>query len=120
MATAGNTFSRSSRLVHAQQYRQVFALNFRLRDDCITLLIGEHCGNQSRLGFAIAKKQVKRAVDRNRLKRLIRESFRLHQHELPDVDIVIMVRQNILTLTHGEIFNRLNKLWQKVIERCEN
>ena len=95
MATAGNTFSRSNRLVRAQHYRQVFAHNHRLRDDCITLLIGNQTGKQPRLGFAIAKKQVRRAVDRNRLKRLIRESFRQNQHDLPDVDIVIMVRQNI-------------------------
>ena len=120
MAPARKSFSRSNRLVHAQQYRQVFEHNFRIRDEYITLLIGHQRGDQPRLGFAIAKKQVKRAVDRNRLKRLFRESFRLNQQDLPDVDMVIMVRQNILKLTHSEIYLRLNKLWQKVIERCEN
>ena len=38
MASAGKSFSRSNRLVHAQQYRQVFEHNFRIRDEYITLL----------------------------------------------------------------------------------
>jgi ribonuclease P protein component len=45
-----------------------------------------------RLGLAISRKQARRAVDRNRLKRLIREAFRHRQKDLPPVDIVVMVR----------------------------
>lgn len=117
---AGESFSRSKRLTRAKQYSKVFANNSRVSDDCITLLIGKQCGKRARLGFAIAKKQLKRAVDRNRIKRLLRESFRLRHNELPNIDIVIMVRLNILKLNHTEVFSRLDKHWQQVIDSCEH
>lgn len=46
-----------------------------------------------RLGLAVARRHVRCAVHRNRLKRLIRESFRRHQHELGGMDLVVIVRQ---------------------------
>lgn len=120
VSKTGETFSRSKRLTHANEFKQVFKNNIRVSDDCITLLIGKRRGNSARLGFAIAKKQLKRAIDRNRIKRLLRESFRLRHNELPNVDIVIMVRHNIIELNHAEIFSRLNKHWQQIIDLCEN
>ncbi|MCK4707189.1 MAG: ribonuclease P protein component, partial [Gammaproteobacteria bacterium] len=79
----GESFSRSSRLTLAGEFKQVFQSNIRVSDDCFTILVGKQQGLTARIGFAVAKKQIKRAVDRNRLKRLIRESFRRHQNELP-------------------------------------
>lgn len=116
----GEIFSRASRLTSAADYSRVFQNNLRVKDDCITLVLGKTSGTSSRLGMAIAKKQVKRAVDRNRLKRLLRESFRKRIKNLPPVDIVIMVRHNILSLSNQEIYARLEKLWQKVADKCEN
>ncbi len=55
------------------------------------LAVGGRVG-RARLGLAISKKQVRRAVDRNRLKRLIRETFRCHKDQLVSVDLVVMAR----------------------------
>ena len=47
----------------------------------------------ARLGISIGKKKVKRAVDRNRIKRLVREAFRLEKAHIPaGVDFVIVPR----------------------------
>ena len=117
---SGEDFSSSYRLSRAEDFRQVFKNNIRISDDSITLLIGKRAGVNPRLGFAIAKKQIKRAVDRNRIKRLIRESFRRQRADLPQRDMVAMVRANILQLDHQQIFMRLDKHWRKAIIKCEN
>lgn len=83
----------------------------------ITLLARENHLNHARLGLAISKKQLPRAVDRNRLKRLVRESFR--QQQLAGLDIVVMVRTAVLTLSNASIFERLDKHWQRLAEKCE-
>ncbi len=44
---------------------------------------------EARLGVVVAKKLLKRAVDRNRVKRVVREQFRLHRGNLPGVDMVV-------------------------------
>lgn len=117
---AGNSFSRSLRLTVASDYSRVFKKNFRIADDCMTLLVNVSGREQPRLGFAVAKKQIRRAVDRNRIKRLMRESFRLNRQRLPATDIVFMVRPGILRLSHSQIFARLDSHWQKIISKCAN
>ena len=42
-----------------------------------------------RLGLVVGKKQLKRAVDRNRVKRIVREQFRLHRAGLPACDLIV-------------------------------
>lgn len=72
-----------------------------------------------RLGLVIAKKKVKLAVERNRIKRITRDSFRRQQHQLPPVDLLLIARQELgqldnptLHLALQEAWKRLNRKWR--------
>lgn len=74
--------------------------------------------NGPRLGLAIAAKTIGNAVARNRLRRIIRESFRLAQHRLPAADIVIGARVGARGAEAKQIRQSLDGLWQKVAKTC--
>jgi ribonuclease P protein component len=63
---------------------------------------------------AVAKKKVRRAHERNRVKRLARESFRLHQQQLAVLDIVVMPKMGIETVPNAELHQQLQFAWQKL------
>ena len=115
-------FNRESRLLTPGQFQSVFSKPLRFGSRHFTLLITHNAYNniilgKPRLGLAIAKKRVKLAVQRNRIKRQIRESFRLNQHNLPDIDIVVMVKSGIDQLDNNAINQELEKIWRKIIQR---
>jgi ribonuclease P protein component len=114
------SFPRQLRLTRAAEYRQIFNNNKRVGDASITILVGNSAGATPRLGFAIARKQIAKAVVRNRLKRLFRESFRKNQHRLPTRDMVIMVRRPIMLIDSAQLNSNLEKHWISVIKQCEN
>ena len=70
-----------------------------------------------RLGLVIAKKHVSKAVHRNRLKRVLRESFRLRQAEIPLVDIVVLARKDADKLAAIELRTTINRLIDDLILR---
>ncbi len=98
-------------------FQAVFSNPTRYGSSHITILITPNKDKQNRLGLAIAKKRVKLAVQRNRIKRQIRESFRLNQHELPSIDMVVMVKSGTDKLENKEINQQLEKIWRKIIQR---
>ena len=116
---AGESFSRRLRLTRADEFRQVFKNNIRRSDNYMTILVGRCPGECPRIGFAIARKQIPKAVQRNALKRLFRESFRRNREELPPRDMVIMVRRDILALDRERIRDRLDQHWNSIIESCD-
>ena len=66
------------------------------------------------LGVTVSKKVSKRAVDRNRIKRQIREFFRHHQSQLKDADLVITAKANCINATDQERRESLLELWEKI------
>lgn len=67
-----------------------------------------------RLGLAVAVRVAGGGVQRNRFRRIIRESFRLHQHELPAVDVIVSVRDRARGATGAELRESLGALWKSV------
>lgn len=111
-------FSKTQRLLTAKQYKQVFTNPKKLTTSNLTCLYCPSAENYARLGVIVAKKNIRLAVDRNRLKRILRESFRLNQSELPAMDCVILVRRGSSELPNQVLFDQLEGLWKKMIKRC--
>lgn len=105
-------FSRNMKLINADQYKNVFNHPQRFGNKSLTVLVKQNSLQHPRLGLAISKKCAKNATDRNRIKRIFRESFRLHQNVLPSVDIIAMCKPNILLLTNQEIQSQIEFQWR--------
>ena len=67
--------------------------------------------NQSRLGLVVSKKNISKAVERNRVKRVIRESFRKNKSQIPNLDVVVLIRKGIDVLPNVVISSKMNALW---------
>lgn len=88
-----HTLRRYQRLLTAGDYRQVFSDTERRAGRSELLMLARRNGlPQHRLGLAIAKKHVPRAVKRNLIKRLAREQFRRLENAHPALDVVILSR----------------------------
>lgn len=101
------------------QFKNVFEQPFRASSPEITLLARKNHLNHPRLGLTVAKKHLKRAHDRNRIKRLVRESFRLSQHQLPACDFVFVAKGGIGKLDNAAFCQMLDKLWQRHIRLAQ-
>jgi len=100
------------KLLNSENYNFVFSGSQRFGNGSLTVLARKNDLEHPRLGLAISKKCAKRAVDRNRIKRLFRESFRLNQHTLPNVDIVAMCKPSILSLDNAEMQRQIETQWR--------
>ncbi len=80
------------------QFTFVFQQPQRAGTPQITILGRLNSLGHPRIGLTVAKKNVRRAHERNRIKRLTRESFRLRQHELPAMDFVVWRKKGVADL----------------------
>ena len=111
-------FSRHQRLITPTQFRRVFKSGMRVGDNSMTVIALNNKKAYARLGLAVPKKHVKLAVQRNRLKRIIRESFRQHQTTLAGNDIVVLIKRDMTAKTNAQIFSQLDQHWLAVEQQC--
>ncbi|PMR71145.1 ribonuclease P protein component [Halomonas heilongjiangensis] len=108
-------FPRRLRLLTAGDFRRVFdTAAYKVHGKGLMALASPNDLGHPRLGLVFSKKNVRRAVDRNRLKRLARESIRLQQQRLPSVDIVILARRGVHELDNASLHRQLHGMWKRL------
>lgn len=105
---------RELRLRQAGDFAALRTSSGRLGGRCFHLRYRPNGLGHARLGLAISKRVSKRAVERNRLKRLLRESFRRIRDQLPPVDVVVMARDVAAGLPGAELLAEADALWQRL------
>ncbi|WP_347402035.1 ribonuclease P protein component [Ectothiorhodospira lacustris] len=112
-------FPRHVRLVQASDYQQVFKDAHRVSQPPFTGLWALNPTAGPRLGMAVAKKNVRQATQRNRIKRLIRESFRRHRSDMAPMDMVIMCKPGAQRFNNADLHQALERLWKRMSSQCE-
>lgn len=97
-----------------ENFGNVFKDPLRAGSPYITVLAKDSNLDFPRLGMIVPKKALKRAVWRNRAKRIIRENFRKSRAALANLDYVCIVKADVLKLNNREIGALLAKLWKKI------
>ncbi len=110
-------FSRANRLKTKREFQFVFDQPRKVTHKYFLALFKSSRVEHPKLGIMVNKRFLKRAVDRNRLKRVIRESFRLYQTELKELDIIILLRSECSGLDKKIWRDDIDKLWQLVIAK---
>lgn len=84
-------FPKTARVVSRRDFERAYSQGLRVRGALLTVVLVENGLAHSRLGLSIGKSIWKGAVQRNRVRRIFREAFRLAQHELPSGFDVIAI-----------------------------
>ena len=109
------TFPRSRRLLAHKLFQKIFDEGGEVVGRSVIVWISRAESSGQRLGVVATKRTFHDAVDRNRAKRLIRESFRLMQNELIEEpwDMVVLARRRILSVKQPEVQKELCKLCRR-------
>jgi ribonuclease P protein component len=130
------TFPVRSRLIKPSDFKRVFKKPVVSSDHCFRVLARRNDGDHSRLGMAVSRQVDRHAVGRNRIKRVIRESFRqsfesvvpetlekfnkggkndsVIEENNPGIDIVVLPRQQAASICNQQLFDSLHAHWSRL------
>ncbi|MSQ69144.1 MAG: ribonuclease P protein component [Gammaproteobacteria bacterium] len=115
MNNLSSGYTQAQRLRVAAEFDVLFRLGTRASDAYFTVIAHPNALGHARLGIAVSKKVSCRAVDRNRLKRLLRESFRQSAVRTTALDIVVLAKPTSATANRLLLGGALDKRWQSLI-----
>ncbi|WP_343152775.1 ribonuclease P protein component [Buchnera aphidicola] len=102
------------KLLNSFEFENVFRKPFHKVENSKIIIFS--CSNFSevpRLGISIARKQIKLSHERIRIKRLIRETFRLSQYKLVKMDFVVIVKKEVMFFKNNLLNKILRNLWYR-------
>ena len=126
LAASPASLPKHVKLLKAADYNHVFDKPARSSDRYFTVLARPNKLLNARLGLVFSKKRVKRAVARNRLKRISRESFRLvllkQQTDQGEIkaDYIVLAGAQCEKASNQQLFHSLEQNWRHLNKKCAN
>ncbi len=115
-----NNYPRELRLLSSGDFQQVFDdVEIKVPDQRILILARANGLDHPRIGFIISKKNIRRAVKRNLVRRIMRESFRLNQNNLPAHDMIIMARKGAGEIGSEDLHKLAKKCWYRLNKKAK-
>jgi ribonuclease P protein component len=109
------SYSRQYRLASKYEVQSVFEAKPRkVSRQYLLILYTPNQLEHARLGIIAGKQHLRRAVDRNRVRRIIRESFRHTKEKLKGMDVLVMIRSRCAQFETKVIRNEIDNLWQTI------
>ena len=102
------------------EFRSALAAQCRLSGKNFFLRAGSNALPGARLGLIASRKAARRAVDRNRGKRMAREAFRAARAWLPAVDVVLQLKNDLRKSGNSDLRKELDRLLREVAARFGN
>ncbi len=107
-------FPPARRLRKPGEFKRVYATGRRMGNEYFTVNTQPNELAAARLGMSVAVRVMGNAVERNRVRRMIRESFRLNQALVPPLDIIVGVRAGARHAPASQLRSSLEQLWKKL------
>ena len=117
MLIVDQKFSKGFRLLKSSEFQLVYKQGEWVANRELVVNYKRHQQPFSRLGITVSKKVSKRAVDRNRIKRLFREWFRKNKQSCQSIDMILTAKPSINVKSNVEIKKSLEDIWRKVQKR---
>jgi ribonuclease P protein component len=108
-------FHKKAKLIKTDEFSSVFNFRKRIFANYIAIHYQPNALVTARLGLVVGKKIAKNAVQRNYMRRVLRECFRLQQHDIPAVDLVIRVQKKF----DQQHFSQLQQEFNEVIVKLK-
>lgn len=106
------------RLLHSSQFEFVFSeASFKAGNNYLLLLARPNTLTYSRLGLITPKKKIRKAVNRNRFKRVTREHFRRRRGEIKSLDIIALAKNNLSELSKKQQNELIDSSFSALIKK---
>ncbi len=111
------TFTKADRILNRSEFIELSRSGETIHNKLFILSLRTGRSDRTRLGVTVSKK-VGKSATRNRIKRIIREHFRINRHELTGSwDINFIVKKGVAGIPSKEIFSSLQSLYQRIEAR---
>lgn len=113
-STPDSTFPRAARLLTPRDFAALRTGSRRFGGARLTAQIKPNDRDTARLGLAVSRRVSKLAVERNRIKRVARDSFRRHRAALGAFDILLIANPPASSADNAQLRADLEEMWRRI------